>query len=144
MQFNIVRASALACVTATSAFIMWEAYRVNETLSGPGWCATALGAGKASSADGSPIKGLEACTGLLTIQLKSLATNSHILFGVIALCLAVLVVIVLADGHLAFKASKEGVDADIGKSARAAGAAETATAAVDTATAIAKEEQPRP
>jgi hypothetical protein len=87
-----IRAFAVICVAVTSAYVMWMGYRLNETLSGPGWCATALGAGKASSADGTPIKGLEACVGLLTIQLKSISTNSHILLGSVALCLSVLIV----------------------------------------------------
>jgi hypothetical protein len=83
-------------VAVTSAYVMWLGNKVNDTLSGPGWCRTALGAEKASSTDGT-IKGLDACVGLLTIQLKSLSTNSHILLGTIALCLAVLIIIVVAE-----------------------------------------------
>lgn len=133
-----IRAFALVCVAVTSGFIMWMAYRVTETLSGPGWCRTALGAEKASATDGT-IKGLDACVGLLTIQLKSLATNSHILFGVIALCLLVLIVIVIAGGEVSFSANKSGVTANIGKEAKQAAAVaaeETAQAAVDTASEI--------
>lgn len=118
---NPIRVAALVCVAVTSAFLMWMAYRVNETLSGPGWCRTALGAEKASPTDGT-VKGLDACVGLLTIQLKSLATNSHILFGVIALCLLVLIVIVIAGGKLSFQASKEGVSANVGKDVQQAAA----------------------
>ena len=103
MKFTI-RAFAVVCVAATSLYIMWMGYRVNEVLSGPGWCATALGAGKASSTDGTPIKGLEACVGLLTIQLKTMSTNSHILFGSIALCLCVLIVIVIAGAKFSGEA----------------------------------------
>jgi hypothetical protein len=110
---NPVRAAALIVVAITSAYVMWMGYRLNETLSGPGWCATALGAGKASTTDGAPVKGLEACVGLLTIQLKSISTNSHILFGVVALCLAVLVVIVIAGGRLSFKATGDSIETDI-------------------------------
>lgn len=130
---NPIRAAALVCVAVTSVFIMWMAYRVNETLSGPGWCRTALGAEKASSTDGA-IKGLDACVSLLTIQLKSLATNSHILFGVIALCLLVLIVIVIAGGKLSFQATRTGVSANIGKEAAqaAALAAEATAQAADT------------
>lgn len=141
MKFNIIRAVAIACVAVTSGYIMWMGYILNTTLSGPSWCATALGAGKASTADGTPVKGLEACVGLLTIQLKSVSTNSHILFGVIALCLAVLIVIVIADGHLYFKGSKDGVETDIGKTAAAA-AQTTAAAAQVKADEIADEARP--
>lgn len=119
LMHNPIRAAALVCVAVTSAFLMWMAYRVNETLSGPGWCRTALGAEKSSPTDGT-IKGLDACVGLLTIQLKSLATNSHILFGVIAMCLLVLIVIVIAGGKLSFQATKTGVSANVGKDAEQA------------------------
>jgi hypothetical protein len=94
-----IRTFAVICVAVTSAYVMWLGYLLNQTLSGPGWCATALGAGKASSTDGAPIKGLEACVGLLTIQLKTLSTNSHILLGTVALCLAVLIIIVVAGAR---------------------------------------------
>jgi hypothetical protein len=50
-----------------------------------------------------PVKGLDACVGLLTIQLKSLATNSYIFGAVIALCLLTLITIVIAGGHVSFK-----------------------------------------
>jgi hypothetical protein len=103
-----IRAFAVICVAFTSAYVMWLGYRLNETLSGPGWCATALGAGKASSSNGQPVKGLEACVGLLTIQLKSVSTNSHILLGTVALCLAVLMIIVVAGARFSgeFKGAK--------------------------------------
>lgn len=99
---NPIRGFAVLCVAVTSAFVMIMSYRLLTVLSGPGWCATALGAGKASSAEGT-VKGLDACVGLLTIQLKSLANNSYIFGGVIALCLLTLIVIVIAGGRLTFK-----------------------------------------
>jgi hypothetical protein len=98
-----IRTFAVICVAVTSAYVMWLGNKVNDTLSGPGWCRTALGAEKASATDGT-IKGLDACVGLLTIQLKSLATNSHILLGTIALCLAVLIIIVVAGAKFSGEA----------------------------------------
>lgn len=97
-----IRAFAVLCVAIIAGFLMWMGYRVNETLAGPSWCRTALGAEKASSSDGT-IKGLDACVGLLTIQLKSLATNSHILLGSLALCLVVLIAVVIAGARVAGK-----------------------------------------
>jgi uncharacterized membrane protein len=111
---NPIRGFSVLIVAVIAVYIMWMGYRLNETLSGPGWCRTALGAEKSSATDGT-IKGLDACVGLLTIQLKSLATNSHILFGVVALCLLTLIVIVIAGGRLSLAASKTGVSANIGK-----------------------------
>lgn len=109
---NPVRAAALVCVAATSIYVMWMGYKLNEVLAGPNWCATAIGANRADKDSKIDVAG--SCVNLLTIQLKSLATNSHILFGVVALCLLVLIVIVIAGGKLSFKASKEGAEADIG------------------------------
>jgi hypothetical protein len=126
MKRNPVRMAALLCVAFTSAFIMYMAWEVNATLSGPGWCRTALGAEKVSGTDGT-IKGLDACVGLLTIQLRSLATNSHILFGVVALCLLVLIVIVIAGAKLELQASDTGVKVNMSSATDAAAAAQAAT-----------------
>lgn len=129
-----IRAFAIACVAAIAIYVGYMAYRINEILAGPGWCRTALGAEKASSTDGT-VKGLDACVGLLTIQLKSLATNSHILFGVLAGCLLVLIVIVVAKGRVEFSASKDGATGKIGSDAEQA-ADEVAGAAVSKAEEI--------
>jgi hypothetical protein len=110
---NPIRLFAVICVAVTSVFVMYMSYALLQTLSGPGWCRTALGAEKASSTDGT-IKGLDACVGLLTIQLKALANNSYIFGGVIALCLLTLIVIVIAGSKLSLDASLTGVKANIG------------------------------
>jgi len=109
-----VRAFAVLCVAVISGYVMWLGWQTNNTLSGPGWCATALGAGKAS-AGSEPIKGLEACVGLLTVQLNSLSTNSHILLVTIALCLLVLMVVVIAQAHLEFRAGPDGVSGNMSR-----------------------------
>jgi len=134
---NPIRWMAVICVAITSAYVMWLGNKINDTLSGPGWCATALGAGKASAQDGSTVKGLEACVGLLTIQLKSLSTNSHILLGTIALCLLVLVVIVIASGKLDLElpTTLGGGGVHVSREATAAAQAATSTAAAAVARA---------
>ena len=96
-QFTI-RMFAVMCVAVTSAYLMAIAWRLNNTLSGPGWCATAIGAGKANGGT-EPVKGLEVCVTLLTVQLNSLALNSHIVLITFSLCLAVLVIVVLAGAR---------------------------------------------
>lgn len=136
---NPIRAFALLCVAITSAFVMYMAWWINGVLAGPGWCKTALGAEKVSPTDGT-VKGLDACVDLLTIQLKSLATNSHILFGVVAMCLLVLIVIVIAGARLDFKAGANGVEANMASDVPAAADA-VAEAAVAKADEI-KGEQP--
>jgi hypothetical protein len=113
---NPIRLFAVLCVAVTSGFVMVMSYRLIQTLSGPGWCATALGAGKASPGS-APIKGLEACVGLLTIQLKALADNSFVFGGVIALCLLTLIVIVIAGARLDLKANRDGVEANMSRDA---------------------------
>lgn len=96
MKFTI-RTFAVVAVVVTSIFLMVLGWRLNNTLSGPGWCATAFGAGKATGTE--PVKGLDACVGLLTIQLNSLSMALHLVIGTIALCLAVLVIIVIAGAR---------------------------------------------
>jgi hypothetical protein len=108
---NPIRLFAVFCVAVTSGFVMWMSYRLIDILSSPGWCGKALQAERISSQN---FGGLTACTGLLTIQLKSLANNSYIFGGVIALCLLTLIVIVIAGGRLSFKGGPTGVETDIG------------------------------
>lgn len=108
-----IRTFAVITAAITSGYVMWLGNKINDTLSGPGWCATALGAGKASSTDGAPIKGLEACVSLLTIQLKSLSTNSHILLGTIALCVGTLVIIVLAGAKFSGNVDEHGASVNL-------------------------------
>lgn len=138
-----IRAFAVVCVAIIAVYIGYMGYRLNETLSGPGWCRTALGAEKASSTDGT-IKGLDACVGLLTIQLKSLATNTHILFGSLALCLLTLIVIVIAKGKLDVDLPKKFGGGGLHLSENGAAPAAQAVAAVakDKADEITQEAKP--
>jgi hypothetical protein len=131
---NPIRLFAVICVAVTSAFVMVMSYRLLNVLSGPGWCATALGAGKATSVDGT-VKGLDSCVNLLTIQLKSLANNSYIFGGVIALCLLTLIVIVIAGGRLTFKGPAN-IETDISGNPAPAAAQAVADSAQTTANVI--------
>lgn len=131
---NPIRGFAALIVAVIAIYVMWMGYRLNDVLSGPGWCRTALGAEKVSATDGT-IKGLDACVDLLKIQLGSLSVNSHILFGVVALCLLTLITIVIAGGHVSLDASKTGIKADIGKDAPVAAQA-VADSAQETADVI--------
>ena len=108
-----IRIAALVIVAVVGAYIMWMGYRLNETLAGPDWCAKAIQAERITP--GNTFVGLVACVDLLKLQVSAIASNSHILFGVIALVLLVLVVIVIAGGRLNFKAGPEGISGDIGK-----------------------------
>lgn len=96
-----VRFFALVCVAATSAFLAYLAISLIETLASPAWCSKALQAERITAKD--TFVGLTACVDLLKIQLRALATNSHIVIGTFALCLGVLVVIVIAGARLAGK-----------------------------------------
>lgn len=106
-----VRTFALVCVAITSAFVMYMRYWQLSILSSPDWCNRAM---KAEQLDASSrLDAALACVGLQTIQIKSIATNSFIDGGTIALCLLALMVIVVAGGHLSV-ASKLG-SVNIGK-----------------------------
>ena len=109
---KIIHAFALACVAVTSVFIMWMIWWLTGLLSDRSWCFTALGAG---SGTGAGSDGFTACVGLLTIQIKALAESNLIMVGVIALCLLVLMVIVVAQGKLALDVSKDSAKVNLGK-----------------------------
>lgn len=108
---NPIRAFAVLCVAVIAAYIMWMGWRLSNILSSPEWCGKALQADRITP--DSKFDGLTACVGLLQIQLKAIATDSHIFAGVVALCLLSLIVIVIAGGRLAFSASKTGISGDM-------------------------------
>lgn len=115
-KINAIRAFAVLCVAVTSAYVMIMGKMTLDVLSGPDWCSRALGAGKAATANtGIPAESLNSCISLLTIQLKSVAINSFIYGGVVALCLATLVVIVLAGGKLDLGVTPTSVNVKMGK-----------------------------
>ena len=131
---NAIRTWALLAVVVTSAALIYFGWRLIALLSEPTWCNRAIGA--VERADGRPESAVAGCFALLTQQVDALALNSHLVIGTLALCLLVLVVIVLAGGRLSFKASRDGVEGDIGKGpaeAAASGAKQAAEAAVETA-----------
>lgn len=113
LKAHPIRTFALICVAATSIFLAYMAERLIGALSSPGWCNRALKADEIAT--DSTFDPLKACVGLLTIQLKALAINSHIVLGVFAMCLLVLIVIVIAGGKLSLAASKTGLSANMGR-----------------------------
>jgi len=121
LALHPVRSFALICVACTSAFLGFLAYKLINTLSSPRWCANALAAEKTS--DPRETIGLEACMDLLMVQLKTLATNSHIVIGSFSLSLIVLVVIVLAGAQLSGKLLGNELDIRADDVAQAADAA---------------------
>lgn len=135
---NPIRAFAVVCVAVTSGYVMWMGWRLSNILSSPEWCGKALQADRITT--DSKFDGLTGCLGLLQIQLKALATDSHIYAAVVALCLLTLIVIVIAGGRLQFNASKTGISGNMSSSedaAAAAAAVQTAGAAVAEAGKIA-------
>lgn len=126
---NTIRSFALVTVAVTSAFIMaiigWLIYLLQSD-----WCSKALGAGQLTNR---PDAAIGACFTMMRQQIFALSLNSYIFGGVIAMCLLVLMVIVVAGGRLSFKASKDGVEGDI---APEEAARQVADAADEQATAI--------
>lgn len=136
---NPIRWVAVICVAITSVYIMYMGYRLNETLAGPDWCSRAIGADRATAGTGR-VDIAASCVSLLTVQLKSIATNSHILFGVIALCLLALIVIVIAGGQLDLSTKLGSVHVGKNETPASKAATETAAAAVSKAAEITAEE----
>lgn len=108
---NTIRSWALAAVALTSLALIGFGSWLIYLLAIPDWCGRAIGASK--SADARPEYAVGGCFSLLNKQVEALSINSFIALGTLALCLAVLVVIVLAGGKLSFKANRDGVDVDM-------------------------------
>lgn len=109
-----IRGFALACVAITSAFMIYMVVWSTELLSSDGWCDRAIGASKAAEGTVRPEYAVGGCFTLLKDQVGAIAWNSHMLVGVLALCLLVLMVVVVAEAHLRGKGSRDGVEFDIG------------------------------
>lgn len=108
---NTLRTFALVCVAVTSVFVMCMGIWLITLLSDKGWCDRAIGAAKDAALRQNAFAG---CFSLLTQQMSALAVNSYIYGGTIALCLAALMVIVVAGGKISFRGGKDGVEANIG------------------------------
>lgn len=109
---NLVNTWALVCVAITTGALIYFAWDKTEHLAGADWCGRAVAASREAERPDSAISG---CYGLMTKQIEALALDSHIAHGTVALALLVLVVIVLSGGRLSFRASKDGIDADISR-----------------------------
>lgn len=109
---HLVNTWALVCVAITTGALIYFAWDKTEHLAGADWCARALHASREGERPESAISG---CYSLMSRQIEALALDSHIAHGSIAIALLVLVVIVLSGGRLSFRASKDGIDADISR-----------------------------
>lgn len=107
-QFNWLTFFALICVASTSVFMMFMATKLTDTLASPDWCARAIRAEQLSG-----MRSASSCITLLSLQLKSLSVDNHIYAVTMAVCLAVLVVVVLAKARLDLQAAKDHVGLEI-------------------------------
>lgn len=139
-----IRRFALACAAVTSVFLIYLSYWLVQLLATGNWCSRAIGASE--YVDGRPDYAVRGCFTLLHEQVHALANTLYISVGILALCLLVLMVIVVAGGRIQFSASKSGAQVNMGRdtSAKAQGAFEAAEAAEDKAEEIAEEDKPKP
>lgn len=119
-----IRTFALAATAISSTFSIGLSLWLVWLLSSQDWCARALGAAK--YAEGRPEYAIGGCYKLMTQQVEALSLSLYISVGIQALCLAVLMVIVVAGGRLSFKASKDGVETNIGRDEAARAVADAA------------------
>lgn len=110
---NPIRGFAVLIVAIIGIYIMWMGWRLSNILASPDWCSKALQAERITP--GQTFVGLTACVDLLKIQLKAIATDSHIFAGVVAMCLMTLIIIVIAGARAQFSFSKTGVTADMSR-----------------------------
>ena len=131
---------ALICVAVTTVFVLAMNWWITNILAAPDWCARAVKAEQLS-----PGRQTSSCGELLLKQVGSLAINNHIYAGIVALCLLVLIVIVVANGQLSFSANKSGVSANVGHDAppvtpKEEGAKQVASTAVAEAAKVSAQE----
>jgi len=129
---NTIRTFALVCVALTSGFLIWLAVKLVNILAADDWCERAMGAADDVQGRVRAEFAVSGCFKFLDNQLDALALNSHIAIGVIAMCLAVLMVIVIAGGKLSFTGNARGVSMNVGadrEEARADGARQVERAA---------------
>lgn len=136
---NTIRSFALIVVAITSGFLIYLSLHLTGILAAPNWCNRAMGAAEDVEGKTRPEFAVAGCYRLLERQLDALALNSHITIGVLALCLGVLIVIVIAGGRLSLTASKTGFSADVGKDGKVAGAKRVEDAASEEREAIEEE-----
>lgn len=114
---NTIRTFALICVAITSAFIMtmsvWSQWLIGMT----DWCGKVIGS--SAYRDGRPDFAIQGCVSVMQLQISSLANNSLIFGGVVALCLLALMVIVVAGGRVSFT-GPGGFGGSVGKEVEAA------------------------
>ncbi len=126
-----ISAFAIICVALTSGYLAYMNFWLTEVLSGPGFCAKAIGADKLTPGR-QTVEVLKGCLSLLTVQANALATNSHIYAASFSLVLVVLIVVVVARAKGTFKAGASGIEGSVSSADDAADAAEqVATAAVE-------------
>lgn len=128
---NKVLAFALLCVAVTTAFVIFMVVKLTNILAAPDWCSRAINSERLQQVRSESTIGT--CSDLLLKQVGSLALNSHIFVGIIALCLLVLIVIVVAGGKLDFSGGKDGVTVRVERDDAALAAKETAEAAAEKA-----------
>ena len=126
---NTIRTWALVAVFISSLFTIGAALWIIHILSLPDWCSRILGASK--YVDGRPDFAVKACTDVMLQNSDRLGDALTIAMGVQAGALLVLVVIVLAGGKLSFRASKDGVSANMSKEEAARAVANAADEEAD-------------
>lgn len=128
-------AFALIFAALVVAFTAYQRVRQTNILATQDWCARAIKAEELSS------RPTTSCGELMKIQIKAIATNSHIDAVSQAIAMLSIIILVVAGGNLSLTAGKGGVDLGLSrnaKHARAQGAKETAEAADSKAEEIVK------
>jgi len=136
---NPISFFAVICVASAAAMLYFITDRLLDVLESPKWCGNAIQAEKISP--GSTFKGLESCLELLKIQLSALGTGFHVALGAFAFSLIVLVVVVVAGARASGKVGSSGLEFNMGKDDKLAGAQEVAAAGNEKVEEIAEEEK---
>lgn len=108
---NTIRTFALACVAVSSAYVIGMGIWLTWLIGMTDWCGKVVGSAK--YAEGRPDFAIKGCVDVMRDQIAGLSRSLLIYAGVIALCLLVLMVIVVAGGKLSFKGNRDGIEGTI-------------------------------
>jgi hypothetical protein len=108
------RIFAMILIAVITVFLMGMAIWNNYVMASGQWCSAVIGTELATGEAGE-VATTANCIALMHDQLTALSIYGYIGMGTLALCVAVLVIIVVAGGRVDISASKSGIDVDIGK-----------------------------
>ena len=131
MMWSVIKANpistfAVLVVSAIGAFLAYMMIWQTSILTSPDWCAKAQRAERLAPgvSKEQSLEVIKSCNEILVIQLKAIATDSHLDHGVQGFVLIVLIVVVIAGARASWKLGAGGLEGSVSRQDEAEAAAE--------------------